>query len=125
MYAEKHIVSITTDENGDGVGYTPPVTGRILSIRYIEPDTGGYSAGVDFDVEGETSGIVIWSEDSVDASVTISPRQATHTTAGVAALYGSEGEAVLDYIVLAQERVKITVDDGGNGGTGTFIVIVG
>ena len=125
MYVEKHLVSITTNATGDGIGYTPVVTGKIISIHYVKPASGGYADGVDIDVVSADSGRVIWSQDDVNASAAVAPREPTHSTAGVAALYAAEGTAVLDYICVAAERIKITVDDGGNGGTGTFLVIVG
>ena len=123
MYVNKYEVDITVDASGDGVGYTPDVNGRVLSISYIKPTSGGYADGVDFDIAGEKSGVVILDKDDVNASVTYCPRQATHSTAGVAALYATD-MAVNDFIYL-NERIKITVDAGGNAGTGKFIVYVG
>lgn len=123
MYVNKYEVNITTDASGDGVGYTPDVNGRLLSISYVKPSSGGYAAGVDFDIVGETSGVEILDKDDVNASVTYCPRQPTHTTKGAAAEYAT-GMAVNDFIYL-NERIKITVDAGGNKGTGKFIVYVG
>lgn len=125
MYAVKHRVDITTDENGDGEGFTPVVNGRVLAISYVKPTTGGYADTVDFDIETETSLVEVWDEDNVTASKSVAPRMATHTTAGVAAVFASAGEPVLDYVPVANERIKITVENGGNAGTGTFYVIVG
>lgn len=123
MHVNKYEVDITTDASGDGVGYTPDVNGRVLSISYVKPSSGGYAAGVDMDIVGETSGVVILDKDDVNASVTYCPRQATHSTAGAAAEYAT-GMAVNDFIYL-NERIKITVAAGGNAGTGKFIVYVG
>ena len=53
------------------------------------------------------------------------PRQATHTTAGVAALYAGGGSAVLDKIALANDRVKIVIGSGGNAKTGAFHIVMG
>ena len=122
MYAQRHAVTITTDDQGDGTGFTPVVTGRVISIRYVKDD---YAAGVDFDVTAEATGETIWDQDDVNASATVAPRQATHSTAGVASLYAENGEAVNDHIVLAQDRVKIVVSNGGDTKSGTFHVIVG
>lgn len=125
MYATKHEVIITTDESGDGVGYTPPVNGRVLAISYIKPAEGGYADTVDFVVQTEDSAVIVWDEDNITASKAVYPRAGTHTTAGVAAVYAAAGEPVLDYIPVADERLEITVANGGDAGTGTFFVIVG
>lgn len=129
MYVQKHQVSVVTDENGDGVGYTPVCNGRILSIQYVKATTGGYSDGVDIDVETDDTAATIWSADDVNNSTTVCPRQQVHSTAGVGLVYAPEGESpgepVTDYIFIANERIKITVDAGGDGKTGLFIVLVG
>jgi len=126
-WVEQHRVVVTVAGGaGAGVGYTPTVRGRVLAIRYTEPDTGGFDAGVGFDVTAEQSGLVLWDEDSVDASKEIYPRVATHDVNGVAAVYASGGEPVLDYPAVAQERVKISVANGGaDGKYGTFDVYIG
>lgn len=113
-----NVVDIVTSAAGAGVGYTNVINGRVLTIRYIKPQSGGYAAGVDIDVETEHSGIVIWSQDDVNASATVCPRQATHDTAGVED-NGNDG------IFVANERLKITVADGGDNATGQFVVLAG
>jgi len=125
MYNTKHEVTIAVDESGDGEGFTPVVNGRVLAISYIKPAEGGYADTVDFDIQTEDSAVEIWDEDNVTASKAVYPRAATHTTAGAAAVYAAEGSPVLDYIPVANERIKITVANGGTSGTGTFYVIVG
>jgi hypothetical protein len=122
MYAERHVVAVAVSGSGAGMGYTPTVTGRVLSIRYVKTD---YADGVDFSITAETSGETIWAEDNVNASATRAPRAATHSTAGVAALYAAGGQAVNDYIVLANDRVKIVIANGGVSTTGTFHVVIG
>lgn len=122
MYAERHVVAITVDAAGDGIGYTPVVSGRVWSIRYVKTD---YANGVDFTITAEKSGETIWSEENVNASATRTPRAATHSTAGVAALYAAGGTAVTDYVVLANDRVKIVVAQGGATKSGTFHVVIG
>jgi len=76
-------------------------------------------------VTGETTGLAIWAELNVNASATRAPRQPTHSTAGAAALYAGSGTAVLDYVAVAQERIKVVVADGGNAKTGTVHITVG
>lgn len=116
MYVESHIVSLTTDSGGDATGYTPFVTGKILEIAYTKVD---FAAGVDIDVVGDASGIVYWSEDDVNATKTVRPAVAVHTTAGV------EVSDVYASPAAINERIKIVVGSGGDTKTGTFRVIVG
>lgn len=120
-YAEAHEVVVTTDASGNGTGYTPVITGRIMTVIYTKAD---YAVGVDFDITLEDTGQDVWDEDNVDASKTISPRQPTHDKAGAASLYAASGEPVEDYIVAASERVKIVISQGGDTKTGTFIIVV-
>ena len=120
-YAERHEVTLTTDASGDVTGYTPVVSGRISAVIYTKTD---FDNGVDFVVTGELTGQTIWSENNVNASKTVAPRQPIHDTAGVVSLYAAAGEPVEDHIVVAQERIKIVVAQGGNVKTGQVTVIV-
>lgn len=120
-YAERHVVSITTNAAGAGTGYTPAVSGEIAEIHYVKTD---FDNGVDFSITAEATGETIWAEDNVNASTSRAPRQATHSTAGVAALYAAGGTAVQAPIVIANDRVKIAVTSGGNVKSGTFHVVV-
>ena len=121
-FAERHVVTVTTDASGDGTGYTPVVTGRILAIHYVKDD---YDAGVDFTITAEATGETIWQESNVNASKTVAPRQPTHATDGTASLYAAAGEPVEDYIALAADRVQIVVANGGDTKSGTFHVVIG
>lgn len=121
MFAQRHVVEITTDSSGNGTGYTPLVTGKLSQIRYVK-DT--FDNGVDFTITADATGETLWAENDVNASATRAPRQATHTTVGAAALYAAGGTAVLDGILLANDRVKIVVAQGGNAKHGTFHVVV-
>lgn len=122
MHAERHSVTVTADASGDGTNYTPVVTGRIINVIYTKNN---YADTVDFTITGETSGVTIWSESNVTATKTCAPRQATHSTAGVASLYAAGGTAVQDHVYIANERVKIVVAQAGNVTSGTFTVILG
>ena len=122
MYAERHVVDVTTDGDGAAEVYTPHVTGRVLSIQYLKTD---FIDGVDFTITGEESGQTIWTEANVNAAKTVAPRQATHSTAGVAALYAAGGAAVLDYVVVANERIKVVIAAGGATKVGQFVILVG
>lgn len=121
MFAQRHEVTITTNSSGSGVGYTSLVTGKLSQIRYVKSD---YADGVDFNITAEATGETLWAEEDVNASVTKAPRQATHATDGTEALYEEEGAAVLDDIMLANDRIKIAVTNGGDTRTGTFHVII-
>ena len=125
MYVQKYVVNATTNASGDAVVYTPVINGRVLSIQYIKPTSGGYDDGVDFDVATEDTAVAIWSQDDVNVSAMVAPRQPTHTSAGVAALYAAAGTGVNDFFYVANERLKITVDAGGNVTTGQFVVLAG
>lgn len=122
MWVERQTVTVTVDALGDGTGYTAPVTGRVLQVRYVKTD---FANGVDFTITAEATGETIWAEENVNASATRAPRQATHDTAGVAALYAAGGQAVREPIVLANDRVKIGVAQGGVSTSGTFHVLIG
>lgn len=122
MYAERHVVALTTDSSGNATGYTPVVTGPIRTIRYVKTD---FDNGIDVTVTLEATGEAVWTGTDVNASATVAPRQATHSVAGAASAYASGGTAVNDMIVAASDRVKIVVAQGGNVKSGTFHVVVG
>lgn len=121
MYLRKVTVPVTTDAAQAATEYSEFITGRIVEIRYVKGD---FTDGVDFTITLETTGITVWSQLNVNASATVLPRQATHTTAGVAAEYAT-GVAVLEPIYVAHERVKIVIASGGATKSGTFIIVVG
>lgn len=111
-------MALTTDGSGDVVGTTPPIRGILRHIRYVKTD---YAAGVDFDIVGAVTGIVIWSEDDVNASVTKSIQDKTHYTDG--ALWEDTGYANVTPIFL-NEPLTITVGSGGASKVGTFYITV-
>lgn len=123
MAIRKFTVTVTTG-TATGEGFTPYLSGYIESIEYVKPQTGAFSNGVDFTITAEATGEAIWSATDQNTATTVRPRAATHSTAGVAALYGSEGEPVNDKIALGRDRVKIAVAQGGNGTSGTFVIVV-
>ncbi len=125
-FCQSYAVSVTTDASGDATAYTTAaVNGRILAVIYTADGTAPYAATVDFVITGATSGQIVWDEDNLTASKTVAPRQATHSTAGVAALYAAGGAAVNDYVWIATERIKIVIAGGGNAKVGAFTIIVG
>lgn len=124
--ARRYTVTITTDTSGAATDYLPAtgepaISGLISQIRYVKDD---YASGVDFTITAEATGETIWAQENVNASATVAPRQATHSTAGVASLYAAAGEPVEDKIALAGDRIKFVVASGGSEKGGTFHVIV-
>jgi hypothetical protein len=120
-YAVRETVSLTTDASGDAIGYTANVTGRIHSIKYTKDD---FADTVDFTITTEATAQNAWVQENVTATATVAPRQATHSTAGVASLYAAAGEPVETPVVAVNERIKIVVANGGDAKSGTFDVIV-
>lgn len=112
-------VEVTTAADGSATAFSEVVTGKLSTIRYVKTD---FATGVDFTITSEATGETIWTQLNVDASVTVAPRQATHSTAGVAALYAATFP-VNDKIALANDRVKIVIANGGATKTGTFFLV--
>ncbi len=120
-YATRQVVTVTTIADGSATVYSGIVTGKLSHIRYVKTD---FSDGVDFVVTAEATGEILWDEDNVNASATRAPRQATHDTLGVASVFIAAGQAVLDKIALANDRVKIVIAAGGDTKTGTFHIVM-
>lgn len=121
MTLRRFVVPVTTAADGSATAYSPYLSGYLAQIIYAKTD---YANGVDFTITAEATGETLWTESDVNASVSKSPRAATHSTAGVAALYAAAGTAVNDRIALARDRVKIVLAQGGNVKTGTFHIVV-
>jgi len=121
MGLRRFAVTATTDGSGDCTAYSPFLSGYVHQIQYVKTD---YTDGVDFTITSETTGQTLWTEANVNAAAVKAPRQATHSTAGVAALYASGGTAVNDRVALGRERVKIVIAAGGATKTGVFHITV-
>lgn len=121
MATRRFVVSVTTASDGTATAYSPYLSGYIHEIHYIKTD---FADGVDFTITAEATGETIWTQSDVNAAAVKAPRQATHSTAGVAALYASGGTAVNDRIALGRDRVKIAIAQGGNAKTGAFHIVV-
>lgn len=120
MFVEVHKVTVTTAANGTATANTPNLTGAIVSIRYVKDD---FADGSTFTITSENTGENIWTESAVNASATRKPRGAVHEANGAVDLY-SAGNPVLDFVYLANDRVKIVIASGGNVTTGVFHVTV-
>lgn len=121
--SRKHTVIATSDGSQVGTHYSPYFSGYIESIQYVKDGTTPYTDGVDFTITAEATGEDIWVDTNINASEVVRPRAATHTTAGVAALYAASG-AVNDRIALGRDRVKIVLAAAGASKTGTFVITV-
>lgn len=121
MTIRRFVVTATTDSSGDATVYSPILSGKLVSIRYVKTD---FTDGVDFTITAEDTGETIWTESNVNASKSCYPRAAAASTAGAAALYASGGTAVNDKIGLGSDRVKIVIGSGGDTHTGTFHITV-
>lgn len=122
MFAERKSVTITTDGSGDGTGYISVPHGRVMSLHYVKTD---YADGVDFTVTAEATGEAIWSQSNVNAAASVYPRVAVHDVLGAAALFAAAGEAIVEPIFLANDRIKIVVASGGDTKTGEFVAVIG
>lgn len=121
MALRRFVIPVTTDASGNATVYSPFLSGYIHEIHYLKTD---FADGVDFTITAEATGETIWTQSDVNAAAVKAPRQATHSTVGVAALYASGGVAVNDRIALGRDRVKIVIGSGGNAKSGAFHVVV-
>lgn len=117
-------VTVTTAADGTATAYTPRFAGEIHQIEYLKDGANGYATGVDFTITGEATGINLWTQNNVDASAVVAPRQPTHSQLGVASLYAASGTAVQARVALASDRAKIVLAQGGNGKVGAFHFLV-
>jgi hypothetical protein len=111
-------VAVVTDESGYAVVYTPALNGMVRSVRYIKPSSGGLDGGTDIDIVTDKGAVVVWDKDNLAASAVIYPMVPAHDNEGtlVAGSYAP--------IPVCDERIKITVANGGNAGAGTFEFLI-
>lgn len=121
MTVRRFTVPVICASDGSATVYTPYLSGYLHQIQYVKTN---FTDGVDFTITAEATGETLWTESNVNAAAVKAPRQATHSTAGVAALYAAGGTAVLDRIALSRDRVKIVIASGGNATTGSFTVVI-
>lgn len=121
MGTRRFTVNVTTAADGSATVYSPFLSGALCAIHYLKTD---FTDGVDFTITAEGTGETLWTESNVNAAKVCMPRGATHTNAGVAALYAAGGTAVQDLIRLSRDRVKIVIASGGNAKIGAFIIVI-
>lgn len=118
-------VSLTTAADGTVVGTSPRLSGKLHSIEYVkDPGANPFANGVDFAITKESTGENIWTQADVNASAVVYPRAATHNQSGAAALFAAGGLGVLAPIGLGNDRVKISIAQGGNAKNGSFTILV-
>jgi len=120
MHYERQTLSMTTNGSGAYTGYTTAANGRIVEVVYTKTTI----TNATFAVTGETTGIQIWGEASVNASTTFAPQQAAYSVARAALLYAAAGQPVTVPIALANERIKVQISSGGATTTGTITFVI-
>lgn len=119
----EHSVTLTTVTGGAVIGYTPPLNGKLISIRYAKPDSGNYSDGVDFDITGEDTEEDLWADTNINLSETVRPRMALQNNVGVDLTYDTTRKVYESYC-LVDERIKIEIANGGDAKAGTFHFLI-
>jgi len=118
MHLTRVSVAVVTDESGDAVVYTPALNGMVRSVQYIKPAEGGLDNNSDIDIVTDKGAVVVWDKDNLAASTVIYPMVQAQDNTG-ADVVGSYAP-----IPVCDERIKITVANGGNAGAGTFEFII-
>lgn len=115
-------VEVTTAADGTAIAYSPRFSGLIHSVVYQKVD---FADGVDFAITTERTAQGLWTESNVNAAASRYPRAPTHNQVGAAALYAADGLGVLEKVPVGNDRVKISIAQGGNTKSGTFHILVG
>lgn len=118
MKLARFTVNVTTDDQGNAVAYSPQCNGLVRTVEYVKPTSGGLDAATDIDIIADVSGAVIWTNDDLAASKVIHPlaQAQDNTGANIVGAYAP--------ICLADERIKITVANGGNTLSGQFVFTI-
>lgn len=120
MGMKHQTVQVTTASDGTVIGYSHRISGEIHSIHYMKHGSTPFDDGVDFTITSEATGESLWTESNVNASAVRYPGAATHSNAGVASLYAAGGTAVQRRPAMSNDRVKVSIAQGGNAKVGTF-----
>ncbi len=127
MYVERIILALTVDASGDATVYSPSrVAGSVLQVRYVPDATTPLDTNADITITGEESGVAIATLANIGTTAfTKAIRQASHGVDGVASLFAAGGAAVGVPVVVAGERIKCVVAQGGVSKTGTLHLFIG
>ena len=118
MKLSRFSVAITTSALGAAVAYSPQCNGLVRTVEYVKPTSGGLDAATDIDIIADVSGAVIWTNGDLSVSKVIHPLAPAQDNTG-ADITGAYAP-----ICLADERIKITVANGGDSLSGTFIFTI-
>jgi len=113
--------TVTVDASGDATVYFDVCSGFIHSIRLVDTDLDANTDFV-FTVERTTEAILTLANKG--ATFIYYPRAATCDILGAASLYAAAGEPVEARIALADDRIKLVVDEGGVSKYGIFYIII-
>jgi hypothetical protein len=112
-------VTITTAADGSAVVYSGKVSGRLIGIKYV-PGSSQLATGTDLAIIGETSGQAILTKTNAGTStVWYYPVAPANKVADAAA-----STLVEVPIYLLDERIKVTVAEGGDTKTGQIGFLV-
>ena len=118
MHLTRVSVAVTTNSSGAATAYTPALNGMVRSVRYIKPTSGGLDNNSDIDIVTDKGAVVVWDKDNLAASTVIYPMIQAQSTAGV------DISGFYVPIPVCDERIKITVANGGNALAGTFEFLI-
>jgi hypothetical protein len=126
MYIERHVLDLTVTAGGAATVYTPWLRAcRVLQISYVPDATTPLDTGADLTITGETSGTAIATLSNIGTSAfTKVPRQPTHGLTGTALVYAGT-DPVSEPVLIAGERIKVVVAQGGASKIGTLHIFVG
>lgn len=116
MATQKEILEVGADANRAG----NEVRSALDLVQYQRPATGAFAAGATVDVTIEHTGfdpVTVLTGVSLDADFVLRPRAPVHDSAG-AAIAGSSTRHQL-----AGGRVRVAVTGGGEGNTGSFLIL--
>src|SRR4051794_33133318 len=118
----RHDFTLTVDASGNAtVASVDPAHGEVRQIRYVPDGVNPLATGADLTITAIGTGLPIATLTDIGTTATQwAPRLATHSTAGVAALYAAAGTGVFDRIALANERIQVAVAQGGVSKTGSL-----
>lgn len=120
MFAQRHTIAIETAADGSATAYSPAgLTGRVEAIVYVKDGTTPFDNGVDFTITVESTGQSLWTDADVNASQTVYPVQPANLGATGAASVLTEVP-----IVIANDRVKFVIAQGGNAKDGVFHLVL-
>lgn len=111
-------VDILTDASGNATVYLAPSINRNLNgfLVCLKYTPGTIATGADLTITGETSGIPILTITNAGTStVFYYPRALLNAVAD-----GTAGSAGSEFIPIKDERIKVVIAQGGNGGAGSI-----